>query len=130
MVLVLQDGLFDLGSAPYWLFSASEIRWIIGYLHFDVVFFKKKRMVLSHQGVKKQYGNPFGACTSALAMLVVNTWRKIGFRILFYDIIHTERHFIGFGIVVDILDWRPCRNLARDHNQKASFFFTQYSDGT
>ena len=88
-------------------------------------------MVLSPQGIKIQYGNPFGSCTSALAMLVVNTRRKIGFPIRFYNVIHTERHFIELGIVVDILDWRPHRNLARDHqNQKASFFFTHTSDGT
>ena len=117
--------LFRFGCGALLAISASEIRWIIGYLHFhDVVFFKKKRMVLSHQGVKKQYGNPFGSCTSALAMLVVNTWRKIDFPILFYDVIHMERQFIRFGIVVDILDRRPRHNLTRDHrNSKALFFF-------
>ena len=119
----VSGGFDDMGVAACWLFSASETGWIIGYLHFDdVISFKKKRMALSRQGVK-QYGNPSVSFSSALAMSVIYTWWKAGF-FQFYDVICTERNFIIFGVVIDILDWHPRHHLARDHrNQKALFFF-------
>ena len=110
------------------------VRRLVGYFGFrDYVdhwlssfqrccFHKRKRMVLSRQGVKSNM---------VIFRLMYFTFGYVGHLYLaedwgfqFYDAICTERQFIVFGIVLDILDWRRRLNLARDHrNTKALFFF-------
>ena len=121
--------LFDMGAADYWLFRLQRVDGILAIFHFDDLFRKKACEWCCRARVSKSNMVLFPA-------QVLPLWLSRSyipgerFGVPFVNMVCAEGEFNGFGFVVDILDWRPRHNLARDCNSKVFFFFYYFFTDT